>query len=221
MEILIHERPQIVSGDYSMHFHPFGTCDGSLESSNPTLFNHMGTSHFNTSYSIRSCSFLSKMFTLILTGSIASKGITFIILKSKSTLNAPLVYLQIHGEFSNLSSHLSIHRINALVLCLCKLHNFGIDNGNVSPPKRYVHDRLTLMDFMQSRVQDDDPDDNSGDVIPIGLLGGGEHFEDVAGGRREATRTVQRHINGSNTDCPQNHHAGSCHISRHPLPHAI
>ena len=35
----------------------------------------MGTSHFNRSYSIRSCSFLSKIFLLILTGSIASKGI--------------------------------------------------------------------------------------------------------------------------------------------------
>ena len=35
---------------------------------------------------------------------------------------------------------------------------------------------------MQSTVQDDDEDDNSGDVIPIRLLGGGEHFEDVAGG---------------------------------------
>ena len=56
---------------------------------------------------------------------------------------------------------------------------------------------------MQSRVQDDDPDDNSGDVIPIRLLGGGEHFEDVAGGCREATGTVQRCINGSNTDCPR------------------
>ena len=56
---------------------------------------------------------------------------------------------------------------------------------------------------MQSRVQDDDPDDNSGDVIPIGLLGCGEHLEDVAGGRREATRTVQWLINGSNTDCPR------------------
>ena len=56
---------------------------------------------------------------------------------------------------------------------------------------------------MQSRVQNDDQDDNSGDVIPIGMLGGGEHFEDVAGGCREATRTVQRRINGSNTDCPR------------------
>ena len=56
---------------------------------------------------------------------------------------------------------------------------------------------------MQSRVQDDDPDENSGDVIPIRLLRGGEHFEDVAGGHQEATRTVQRRINGSNTDCPR------------------
>ena len=60
-----------------MNFHPFGPCDGLLESSNPTLFNHMGTSHFNTSYSIHSCSFLSKIFLLILTGSIASKGIVY------------------------------------------------------------------------------------------------------------------------------------------------
>ena len=44
---------------------------------------------------------------------------------------------------------------------------------------------------MQSTVQDDGQDDNSGDVIPIGLLGGGEHFKNVAGGRREETRTVQ------------------------------
>ena len=75
MEILIRQCPQTVSGDYSMNFHPFGPGNGSLESSNPTLFNHMGTSHFNTSYSIHSCSFLSKMFLMILTGSIASKGI--------------------------------------------------------------------------------------------------------------------------------------------------
>ena len=73
----------------------------------------------------------------------------------------------------------------------------------MSPLKCYVHDRLTLMDFMQLRVQDDDQGDNSGDVIPIGLLGGGEYFEDVAGGCQEATRTVQRCTNGSNTDCPR------------------
>ena len=42
-----------------------------------------------------------------------------------------------------------------------------------------------------------------GDLIPIGLLGGGEHFEDVARGHWEATRTVQTHINASNTDCPR------------------
>ena len=52
------QRPQIVRSDYSMSFHPFGLLNGLLESSNLTLFNHMGTSHFSTSYSIRSCSFL-------------------------------------------------------------------------------------------------------------------------------------------------------------------
>ena len=92
---------------------------------------------------------------------------------------------------SPLSSHPPIHHINALVLCLCKLHNFCIDNGNVNPPKCYAHDQLTLMDFLQSRLEDDDQDDNSGDLIPIGLLRGGEHFEDVAGGHWETTRTVQ------------------------------
>ena len=92
---------------------------------------------------------------------------------------------------SPLSSHLPIHCINALVLCLCKPHNFCIDNGNGNPPKCYAHDQLTLMDFMQSRLEDDDQDDNSGDLIPIRLLGGGEHFDDVAGGHWEATRTVQ------------------------------
>ena len=56
---------------------------------------------------------------------------------------------------------------------------------------------------MQSRVQYDDQDDNSGDAIPIGLLGGGEHFEDVAGGHQEETRTVQQRINGSKKDCPR------------------
>ena len=34
---------------------------------------------------------------------------------------------------------------------------------------------------MQSRLEDDDRDDNSGVLIPIGLLGGGEHFENVVG----------------------------------------
>ena len=35
------------------------------------------------------------------------------------------------------------------------------------------------------------------------MLGGGEHFEDVAGGHQETTRTVQQCLNASNTDCPR------------------
>ena len=43
---------------------------------------------------------------------------------------------------------------------------------------------------MQSRLEDDNQNDNSGDLIPIRLLGGAEHFEDVAGG-----------MSGNNKNC--------------------
>ena len=90
-----------------MNFHPFGACDGSLESSNPTLFNHMGTSHFNTSYSIRSCSFLSKMFLLILTGSIASKGIE-VLLDPRNLLLPTIGLHHMEGRFLHLLTLLKI-----------------------------------------------------------------------------------------------------------------
>ena len=117
MEILIHQRPQIVSGDYSMNFNPFGACDGSLESSNPTLFNHMGLSHFNTSYSIRSCSFLSKIFLLILTGSIASKGIIMLHSRKENlsyALHKPHEQKELQGithHYILYSNHLFIYLI--------------------------------------------------------------------------------------------------------------
>ena len=82
-----------------------------------------------------------------------------------------------------LSSKISISQINALISCLCKLHNFCIDNGNARLPKRYYHDPLTLMDFMDS---DESVDSES--PCPIGLLGGGKHFADVSGGHREQIR---------------------------------
>ena len=35
---------------------------------------------------------------------------------------------------SPLSATISINQVNALVSCLCKIHNFCIDNGNATPP---------------------------------------------------------------------------------------
>ena len=79
---------------------------------------------------------------------------------------------------SPLSANIPINRMNALVSCLCKIHNFCIDNGNATPPERYEHDVLTLMDFVNV---------NDGDgPHTIGLLGGGEHFADVPKERRGA-----------------------------------
>ena len=47
-------------------------------------------------------------------------------------------------------------------------------------PDRYIHDSLTLMDFMQTG--------ENGDVRLLGLLGGGEHFADIDGGLCKASR---------------------------------
>ena len=96
-----------------------------------------------------------------------------------------------------LSAKISISRINALISCLCKLHNFCIDNGNARPPERYSHDALTLMDFMDS-----DESEDSESPRPIGLLGGGEHFADVSGGRREQIRLSRhQHQRNNNAHC--------------------
>ena len=53
-------------------------------------------------------------------------------------------------------------------------------------PNRYIHDSLTLMDFMQTG--------ENGDVRPLGLLGGGEHFADINGGLHKASRMGQGQI---------------------------
>ena len=95
---------------------------------------------------------------------------------------------------SPLSANIPINRMNALLSCLCKIHIFCIDNGNATPPERYEHDPLTLMDFVNV---------NDGDGLrPIGLLGGGEHFADVPEGRRGANRRslrlASRHLNNHN-----------------------
>ena len=47
-------------------------------------------------------------------------------------------------------------------------------------PNQYIHDSLTLMDFMQTG--------ENGDMRPLGLLGGNEHFADIDGGLRKASR---------------------------------
>ena len=99
-----------------------------------------------------------------------------------------------------LSAKIPIVRINAMVCCLCKLHNFCIDRGSTTAPEQYVHDHLTLMDFMNSG--------ESKNSRPLGLLGGGEHFADVDGGQHEAARLSRRQISLANinpcgTNCPR------------------
>ena len=99
-----------------------------------------------------------------------------------------------------LSAKIPIVRINALVCCLCKLHNFCLDRGSATARERYAHDQLTLMDFMNAG--------ESENPRPLGLLGGSEHFADVDGGQREAARLSRRRISLENvnprgTSCPR------------------
>ena len=94
-----------------------------------------------------------------------------------------------------LSSNLSINKVVALTSCLCCLHNFCIDNGCAKVPVRYEHDVLMLMDLAYVPVGD-----SPEDVSPVSLLGGGEHFDDVDGGRRGATTRVQHGNERANQD---------------------
>ena len=97
---------------------------------------------------------------------------------------------------SPLSANIPINRMNALLSCLCKIHNFCIDNSNATPLEQYENDVLTLMDFVNV---------NDGDgPRPIGLLGDGEHFADVPEGRRGANRCslrlASRQLNNNNNN---------------------
>ena len=53
-------------------------------------------------------------------------------------------------------------------------------------PERYIHDSLTLIDFMQIG-------ENAG-TQPLGLLGGGEHFADIDDGQHKASRLGRQRI---------------------------
>ena len=91
----------------------------------------------------------------------------------------PVAFTQV-----SIKCQILINRINALMSCLCKIHNFCIDNGHAKPPQCYEHDALTLMDFVN--------DLDSEHLCPLSLLQGGEHFADNPEGRHGANRRSQR-----------------------------
>jgi hypothetical protein len=48
---------------------------------------------------------------------------------------------------SPLSASIKLAKVNAFVVCLCNLHDYGIDKGNSEVPEKYVHDTANLMDY--------------------------------------------------------------------------
>ena len=89
---------------------------------------------------------------------------------------------------SPLHNKISINRVTALISCLCRLHNYCIDHGESKAPSRYERGPLTLMDFSDTAEGEEER--------PLGLMGGGDHFEDVDGGRRRASYLGRRRANG-------------------------
>jgi hypothetical protein len=74
---------------------------------------------------------------------------------------------------SPLPATIRIDKVTALVKCLCKLHNFCIQQLCPGVPGQYRHGPCTLMDLQDSAELES---------RPLGLLGGGYHFDDVRGG---------------------------------------
>jgi hypothetical protein len=82
---------------------------------------------------------------------------------------------------------MSIAKVTELVFCLCKLHNFCLDereNRSVIVPHCFEGDRMSIYDTSQDS-----------DSPPGQLLDGGHHFDDVQSGKKGATRFA----NGSST----------------------
>jgi hypothetical protein len=105
---------------------------------------------------------------------------------------------------------ISVRKTTSLVCALAKLHNFCIEqtdtfilpvlpedefrlvtqpSGSIPLEDRGAHD--DGMDGAHDDGMDDDGDDG---VVPVQLIGGGEHFEDVPGEVRQITRRRYNNI---------------------------
>ena len=76
---------------------------------------------------------------------------------------------------------ISLNKTTSLVFCLCKLHNFCIDNKDSTPPPSMAQDEATISlqggAPLESFDNGEESRENSG--RPAQLLDGGDHLEDV------------------------------------------
>ena len=91
---------------------------------------------------------------------------------------------------------ISIQRVNATVMLLCRLHNFCIDKSNnktINIPCPLYQDPRSILGL-----------DNRNDIQPVALLSGGEHFEDCAT-IREKDQTMHRNTTSITLPCDSIH----------------
>ena len=93
-----------------------------------------------------------------------------------------------------MSSRLTISKVGSLVLCLCKLHNFCINErikrnqpeGSEQPLSALAQDLFAIAS--EGGV----PFEVSRDLSPEQILHGGEHFDDLPRDLRRQTERLER-----------------------------
>ena len=105
---------------------------------------------------------------------------------------------------SPLSSRFTLQKIGSLLICLCRLHNFcinqrlkrsgALDSDDILPPTENDEFQIAAAGGVPLEPSSRDPDLN--DQSPEQLLHGGEHFDDV---HRNTRRRLERADNREGT----------------------
>jgi hypothetical protein len=82
-----------------------------------------------------------------------------------------------------MSSKISLERTTALVMTLCRIHNWCIDRNLLTIPDQLSTDPMSVIDI-----------DTRNLINPTALLHGGEHFDDTVDLRRQRRRDVNSHL---------------------------
>jgi len=92
-----------------------------------------------------------------------------------------------------LPAAMGIHKITVMTVCLCKLHNFLINQKENIPPWT---DRDAAHGMIRGSIPMEGQQEHNNEAdVPQQLLHGGEHFEDVSRGALRRARYVTAQMN--------------------------
>ena len=77
--------------------------------------------------------------------------------------------------------NVSVKKTTALVMCLCKLHNFCINMSDIEVADNCAQDKLEISINGGVALEPVDQNiDNEQNMTPLSLLNGGQHFDDFS-----------------------------------------